>query len=212
MPIFNRRDDFGWMAVSLHWLLFVLVVGLIAGGKFSASLDSGDKIGGLINIHKQLGVAVFMLMAFRLLWRIINTTPEALSNVVFFKVAAFITHWLMYVAVLMQASIGVFMTQMTGRDVMFLGLELPSFKGVGVSLLEQISTNEGLHSFLFGTITSPAKQMRELHYWGATLLIALIILHVLGALMHHFIAKDETLRRMFFRYVPTYSKKDPHRE
>lgn len=210
MAMFNRRDDFGWMAVSLHWLLFILIFGLIAGGKYSASLLSGEKIGGLINIHKQIGVAVFVLMAFRLLWRLINTRPEALSNVFFLKAAAFATHWLLYLTVMFQAAVGVFMSQLGGRDVHFLGWELPSYAETGEAVLGWFTGSEFLRSFLFGQITSPAKQMRELHDWVGWLIILLIVVHVLGALMHHYLAKDDTLRRMMFRFKPTYAKKDPH--
>ena len=209
MAMFNRRDDFGWMAVSLHWLLFILLLGLIVGGKYSASLESSEKIRELVGIHKQIGVAVFILMAFRLLWRLANTKPEALSDVFIFKFLAFIVHWLLYIVVLFQAAIGVYMSQLGGRAVSFLGLELPSLTGQANAILEFIAFSPALHSFLFAEIESPGKQMRELHYWGGTILIALIVIHVLGVIMHQFILRDDSLRRMFYRYTPPHVQKDP---
>lgn len=209
MPTFNRRDDFGWMAVLLHWLLFILIAGLIAGGKYSDSLGSAEKILILITSHKQIGVAVFVLMAFRLVWRIINTTPEALSNIWYLKIAAFTVHWLLYVLVLFQAAVGVYMSQLADREVSFLVWELPSFAGQGKALLEFISGAPAVHEFLFGEETSAVKRMRALHEWGGNILLAFIIIHVVGALMHHIVLVDNTLRRMFFGYVPpVYRAKD----
>lgn len=194
---FNRRDGYGWMAVFLHWLLVLLVFGMIAGGKYSASLD--DKIPWLIGFHKQAGIAVFALMAFRLLWRIFNASPAAPPGQSWtVTVSAFIVHWLLYILVLLQAATGVFMSHLSGRDVEFLGAKLPSFEEQGGQLLEWIPAIPSLTSFLFGEAAEAGEKMRALHTVLGDAVIALIALHVLAALLGNFFFGRDTLRRMSF--------------
>ena len=205
MGFFNSRDTFGGAAVALHWLLFLLLVGLVAGGKYSASLSPNDKDAMLIGIHKQIGMAVFALMAFRFLWRLINTTPQALSESFAVRSLALLVHWLLYLSVMFQAWVGVVMSQMFGRKASLFNVwEVPSMVDAGRRLLEAIP--EWLGSILFQT-AKQAQQMRELHDWGAWLIIALVGLHIAGALTHHIVMGDDTLRRMWFGYLPDYARK-----
>ncbi len=203
--MFNRRDQYGWMALLLHWLLFLLIAGLLAGGKYSASLPSGDKIGILIGAHKQIGMAVFLLMAFRLLWRIINTSVASSSSWLF-GMLAFLMHWLLYIIVLMQAAIGVAMSQMARRDVVFFNFyELPSLADAGDRFLEIIAP---LIPYFSAADAPAAHQMRALHEFVGDTMIVLIGLHIVVGLWHHFMIGDETMRRMSFRYTPDYVQKN----
>ena len=196
---FNRRDGYGWMAVFLHWLLVLLIFGMIAGGKYSASLGPGEKISWLIGFHKQAGIAVFALMAFRLLWRLFNTSPAAPPDQSWtVTVSAFIVHWLLYILVLLQAATGVFMSHLSGRDVEFLGAKLPSFEEQGGQLLDAIPAVPALSSFLFGEAAEAGEKMRALHTVLGDAAIALIALHVLAALLGNFFFGRDTLRRMSF--------------
>lgn len=202
--IFNKRDEYGWPALALHWLLFLILAGLLASGKYSDSLLSTDKIGILIDGHKQVGMAAFVLMAFRLLWRMINASVVA-SETFLIRLFAFCTHWLLYLVVMAQAAIGATMSQLAGRDVHFFGVfKLPSFKQEAADFLEKISE---LAPYFSESGVSAARQMRDLHSFVGDALIALIILHIAAALVHHFIFGDEVLRRIFFGYKPSYANK-----
>ena len=206
MGLMNRRDAYGWMSVTLHWLLFLLIAGMIAGGKYSDSLSENDKIIMLIYIHKQIGIAVLSLMAFRLLWRLINSRPDGLSDSSFIKLAAFIVHWTLYLAVMLQALSGIIMSQLSGRAVSFLNvIKVPSLAELTDPILQMMSFVP-----LWDSSLPEGAQMRALHDWNSNLIIVLVSAHVLGALMHHFILSDDTLRRMWFGYVPGYMK-DSHR-
>lgn len=202
MAIFNKRDEYGWLAIVLHWLLFVLIVGLLASGKFSASLSSDDKIGFLIGAHKQIGMAALILMLFRLLWRLVNETVWVSEQVI----VRFLTqsaHWLMYLVVLAQAMTGVMMTQLADRSAQFLGVfTLPSFTGLGRNILSVLPSD---FAQSIGAVGSAASQMNALHGFLGNLLIVLILLHVGYALFHHIFYHDEVLRRIFFGYKPPYA-------
>lgn len=201
MSALNKRDDYGWVAVTLHWLLFLLLVGLVASGKYSESLSVGSKNTALIDIHKQVGIAVFMLMMFRLLWRLINITPQAIATNILARLTAFLVHWILYIVVLAQALIGVLMTQLAGRNVVFLDtMKIPSMTKYAREFLEFMPEN------IVGD-GSPARQMAELHHLGATAIISLVAVHAGIALAHHIFWGDDTLRRIFYGYVPAYAKK-----
>ncbi|MGU9951055.1 MAG: cytochrome b [Gammaproteobacteria bacterium WSBS_2016_MAG_OTU1] len=198
MTIRNERDAYGGMAITLHWLLFILIAGLIISGKYSDTLTTKDAM--LIGFHKQMGLAVFVLMSFRLLWRLINTSPLPLSENLVTRFLAFLVHWLLYVFVLMQAWIGIAMSHLSGHKVSFLNIiEVPDMTAAATNFLEYVPN---------ALFTSPeaAMQMRELHELGATVLIVLIGLHFLGAITNHVLFGNDTLRRMFYNYVPAYAK------
>lgn len=193
--IMNDRYRFGWFAVLLHWLLFLLIAGLVVSGKYSDSLSQTEKLPDLIATHKQVGVAVLLLMMFRLLWRLINLRPPSLSDSPIIPVLGFISHWLLYLVVIAQALGGVIMTQLNSLyAVTFLGWNLPVLVG---------------EKGLFGPVAfilENKEQLRQWHEYGAHLMLALIALHVLAALAHHFYWSDETLRRMWFGYKPGYTR------
>lgn len=193
MAMTNNRNKYGWMAVLLHWLLFLLIAGLMASGNYSDALPRDEKVPQLIGIHKQVGVAVLMLMLFRLLWRLVNTSVESLAESGFVSFLAWANHWLLYLVVMAQAGIGVLMSQISGRAVSLFGWELPLLVGERGLL--------GDPDFIPG-----ARELRTWHTYGGYAILLLVGLHFLGALMHHFGWGDETLKRMWFGYKPPFEK------
>lgn len=201
MAMFNKTDEYGWMALSLHWLLFLLLAGLLISGKYSDSLSPLEKSDLIIGAHKQVGMAVFVLMAFRLLWRLINRTVRSSESWIA-RFLSFFMHWLMYLTVLAQAAVGVAMAQLAGRDVLFFNLfKVPSLEGLGANFLAV------LPDFISLAGNSEAAHMRSVHELVGTFLIVLIVVHVAVALIHHFLMGDDVLRRMSFGYRPSYADK-----
>ena len=201
MGAFNSRDTYGWLTITLHWLAGLLIIGLLAGGLYSASLERGDKIPQLIGIHKQIGVAVLCLMFLRLVWRLINRSVESLTDG-FSTFLGGLAHWLMYLAVMAQALIGIMMTQLGGRPVAFLGAKLPLIadvgSGKGMFTLPAHFTEEGARG--------AATMLREFHWIGGYVIVGLITLHILGAILHA-LQGTPLIRRMWFGYQPEYAAK-----
>lgn len=140
-------------------------------------------------------------MAFRFLWRLINTTPEPLSEVYFARLLAFLMHWIMYIVVLGQVVVGVCMMQLGGREVAFFGIQLPL-------IVSQVSDTLAPFLGMLGDDLSPVKQMRKLHELGGWAIIGLVGAHIVVAFFHHFVLVDDTLRRMSFGYLPSYIRHD----
>ena len=196
----NTRDTYGWVAKALHWISFVIIVALIGSGKFSSSLESGDKIFWIIGAHKQIAIVLFLFVLCRLTVRFISRAPEHIGGWMS-AMAAGLIHLLIYITLILQVYVGIAMSQLSERAVSIFGLfEIPDISASSDGLLNFCQF------FLTFSSDSPGGQMRELHTMVGDFIIVLIGLHIAGALMHHVIFHDDTLRRMMPGYKPLYHK------
>lgn len=165
------------IARLLHWLT---ALGIVAA--FSLALVFGDmklspaKI-ALINYHKWIGVTVLGLVALRLLWRLTHPAPALPAPMAFWeKRLAHWTHGILYGLMFAVPLGGWLYSSAKGYPLVWLGvLPLPPLMGKDPLLADLI---------------------KDWHAAGAWALIGLALLHAAAALKHHFIAKDDVLRRM----------------
>lgn len=176
MQIKNSKNHFGLVAIIFHWLMAILLIGLLTLGLYMVGLPiSLDKL-KFYGWHKEYGILALMLVTLRIIWRLANITPQ-LSLPLLEKIAARAVHWAFYGFMFAMPITGWLITSAAGVPASFFGLfNLPSLIAANPDSLE-----------LFEAI----------HKWIAYGLIATIILHTLAALKHHFINKDDILRRMF---------------
>ncbi len=173
----KKNDNYSSVARSFHWLSAVLIIFMLGLGLYMTDLDySPDKM-EWYGLHKSLGVAVLTIIAARLLWVITHSYPKSLkTHKKWEKLLAKGSHILLYVAAFFMPMSGWLMSQSYGHPVSFFGwFELPVL----------VEKDEPMGE-IFAII----------HEYLAYTLIALITLHVLGALKHHFVDKDITLKRM----------------
>lgn len=168
--------------VILHWLLALLIVAaLTLGALVMVRIPNSDpmKIEALRS-HMSGGAAILLLMLVRLFVR--NSTrrpPDADTHSNFLDRLAWLSHRFLYAAVIGMALSGL---------IMALQTRLPWI----------VFAHEGTLPRSFW-----AFPIRWVHYGFSRLLMALIALHVAGALYHTFILRDHLLRRMWFgRRVP----------
>jgi cytochrome b561 len=173
----NNVSRYHPLLVLLHWLLAFLIIGALFFGATVLAHTSNAypaKI-EMLQKHMGAGVVILVLMLVRLLVRNRTTHPiSASAGNPWLDRLAWISHRLLYVAVLGQAGSGI---------IMALQVRLP-----------QIVC--GHH----GTLPADfwAYPIRYAHYGFSRLLIALIALHIVGALYHTFVVRDRLLRRMGF--------------
>ncbi|MDA0706597.1 MAG: cytochrome b/b6 domain-containing protein, partial [Proteobacteria bacterium] len=126
-------------------------------------------------IHKSIGLLLLLLMTVRLLWRFGNDAPaDPAGTPGWQSLAARLVHWGLYAAIFFQLSMGILLSGQ--RPISFFGL----FE-FGPLLAE----NEAQHELF-----------EELHAIGWIVIAALVGAHTLAALFHHFVKKDDVLRRM----------------
>lgn len=176
MNLKNNKTHFGLVAISLHWLMAVLIIGLLGVGLYMVSLPLGPQKFQLYGWHKAFGLLVLAFALFRLFWRLINISPS-LNLPLLEKIAARLVHWAFYGFMIAMPITGWLLTSAAGFVPSFFGLfTLPALVAPNDSLL-------ALFQFL--------------HRWVAYALIATIVVHTLAALKHHFYDKDDVLRRMW---------------
>lgn len=175
----NTDIHYGLIAIILHWVTALLIIGLIGLGIYMVRLpDVGfnTKKVTLVLWHKELGIWVLLLVVLRLFWRWLNVVPELPPTVPRWqKLAARSVQLAFYGFMFAMPITGWLMSSAAGIPVFFLGWKLPYI----------ISYDDYLfHVYL------------NVHKWVGYSLAVVICLHIAGALQHHFIYKDDTLRKM----------------
>ena len=175
MRITNSENQFGLMTIFLHWLMAILIIGLLALGLYMVNLPISYQKLKLYGWHKEYGLLVLALVIFRLAWRLTNAVPN-LSLPLWEIVAARAVHWTFYLFMFAMPITGWLITSAAGLPASFFGL------------------------FVLPNLIAPSDEMLKffemVHEWLGYGLIGLIVMHVSAALKHHFINKDDILRRM----------------
>jgi cytochrome b561 len=167
-------DRYSTVARALHWIIGILVILNIFGGLLHDALEGWP----IMPFHKAAGITVLFLTLVRIGRRLTHRAPPLPPEMpAWEKGAAHLTHFLFYLLMLVVPLTGWIMVSPGDRPLNWFGLfPIPKFalsKGdaiVGIS-------GEG-HEVL-----------------GIAFAV-LVVLHVAAALRHHFILKDNVLRRM----------------
>ncbi len=159
-----------------HWLIAIIVIAMLSGSFFLDDLPK-DYQGFAFMMHKSFGLTVLFLMILRFLWILYQGKPNLPDTVPHWQrfLAHFVQYFL-YLGIISMAMCGWVMSVAATRAPVYFGL----FK-----LSLPIEPNKGL-----------AKLALQGHKTIAWILIGLVILHILGAVKHHFIDKDNVLKRM----------------
>jgi cytochrome b561 len=170
-------------AKTLHWLMAALLFGLLALGFYMSDLPlSPDKL-KLYSWHKWAGVTAFLLLAFRLLWRVTHrppALPDSMPKLMQF--AAHAGHLALYGLMIAIPLSGWLMSSAKGFQTVYFGvLPIPDLLDKNKELGDLLETVHESLNFLF---------------------IAVLLGHIGAALKHHFIDKDDILTRM----IPRLSK------
>jgi cytochrome b561 len=168
-------------AILLHWAIALLIVAAFALGTIMVDIPglTPTKL-RYYSWHKWLGVTVMGLACLRLLWRLLKTPPPPAATLApWQRRASHATHLLLYVLIFAVPISGYFYSLAAGVPVVYLGIfPLPVL----------IERNQELKEIL-----------KEVHYWLNMALLAAVALHVAAALKHHFVDRDEVLKRMLPR-------------
>lgn len=159
-----------------HWLSAVIIIGLFGVGLWMVDLSYYSAwYQDAPHWHKSIGLLLSVYTIFRVIWRLFTRSPKV-EGTNFEKVAAKIAHFLMYALLFGIFISGYLISTSEGRGIdIFDWYTVPSLG----ALFEDQSDIAGL-----------------LHYYFACILIGLAALHAIAALKHHFVNKDNTLRKM----------------
>ncbi len=169
-------DRYDGVAQSFHWLVVLLVIAQYATKWPPAGFASLSK-GQLNAWHLAIGPAILLLMLLRLAWRLTHHVPPPPSDLSApLRVLSRSTHWLFYAILIVLPVLGWVAASGYGAVVTLLGLvPLPALVSQDKSLAESVGSVHGALA------------------WA---LLAVIALHVSGALHHALVKQDGMMRRM----------------
>jgi len=180
MTFFNTQERYGAVAIALHWIMALGLGGLVAMGLYMVGLpDVGfDKLKiTLILYHKEFGLVALLTAMLRLAWRMTNPLPTLVSTLPYWqKVTARLVHLSFYGLMFALPVSGLLMSSAAAIPVSAFGMfDLPDF----------VAPSEALF-----------RRLIHVHRWLGYALLLLIGLHAGAALMHHFVMRDNTLKKM----------------
>lgn len=164
-------------AITLHWLMALGLIGSFALGLYMTELPlSPDKL-KLYSWHKWAGVSLFLIVLVRLGWRLTHPAPPLPDSVLpLLRLASAATHAALYVLMIAVPVSGWLMSSAKGFQTVWFGvLPLPDLLAKDKALGDALVT---VHE--------------TLNY----VLLAIVVLHVVAALKHHFVDRDVVLVRM----------------
>lgn len=179
----TSRSRYDSVAMGLHWLVAAAILILLVLGFIMTGLKPGSpQQFKLYQLHKSVGVAVFLLTVLRLGWRLGHRPPPLPAAMgAGERLLAHAGHWALY--------------------ALMLGLPLTGWVVVSTSPYN-------IPTVVFGLVGLPHLPLpRDLnalakgtHLIGAWLLVATLVGHVAAALRHHFVLRDDVLTRMLPRF------------
>lgn len=181
----NTEDSYGLVSIALHWLMAISIFSLFGLGLYMVELTYYDAwYKGSLDLHKNIGMTLFVVLMLRIVWRVINITPKN-SNESASKIevnAAHYGHLALYSLMVFLMLSGYLISTADGRAIDVFGLiSIPALP-ISVANQEDIAGN-----------------IHEILAWALILLSAG---HALAALKHHFINKNNTLVRIL-KVMPT---------
>jgi cytochrome b561 len=174
----NTISSWGRASRWLHWVLGAAIIGMLAYGWWMNHIPARADRFFHRSIHADIGYAILLLMVVRLIWRIVNpvpTMPESRQR--WQGILALVNHWTLYAVTFLVIMLGwAHSGARTQNYADWFGLfRVPQF-------------------------TSPdreaARAYEDRHILFAYVLLALIVIHLLAALWHHFIKRDRVTSRM----------------
>jgi cytochrome b561 len=186
---------FNYGAIFFHWAIAGLILAnILIGWQFS--MLHGQLRAAALQLHKSIGITVLLLSVLRLLWRRVSTLPPFPNTMrTWEKVSAkFVEKWLYFV---------MFAMPLTGWAVVSSsGLQVPTmlFGTVhwpDIPVLGTLPIDKQLAAYSFFV---------DAHRFVAKMIYVLVGFHVLGALRHQFIKRDNVVARM----IPLLARRKTH--
>ncbi len=174
MPLKSTADRYGTVAIAIHWITALAVLGLLVSGNVAEDLEGDEGYASVLRVHAIMGALVFLLTLFRIAWWVFaDDRPAPVAGLpVWQERAAQLGHLALYALIIVMGASGIGMIVLSGAGPTLLAGgpgELPDFDDFAP---------------------------RDVHGLAANALILFAAVHVAAALYHQFIRRDRLLSRM----------------
>lgn len=170
------RLQYGTPAKMFHWLIVALLAVQYPIGWFMPDIHPGMSPGAGMTFHVSIGIAILVLTALRLLWRVTHPVAPESSLPAWQRVSSEAVHWLLYALVLATT---------------ITGWVFASFRGWSLSLFYLVPL-----PMLASGNAAAGRAIDGLHQAAEWALLITIVVHIAAALAHIFVYRDGVMRRM----------------
>lgn len=179
----NTSTRYGYISVLLHWVSAITVYGMFALGLWMVTLGYYNPwYHNAPEIHKGIGILLFLTLLFRVIWRWLSPPPPPLSSYsTLTRIGATAAHVFLYLLLF---------------SILISGYLISIAEGQAISVFGWFSVPATLSG-----IPNQADSAGKIHLYLAWSVVILSALHALAALKHHFLDRDVTLKRMSGRHV-----------
>lgn len=173
----NTATAYGSVSKFFHWVIFLLVAIMLPLGFLMGDIADKATRSQVSNIHKLLGLLILLLMLMRLAWNIYNVKPQLpYQTPAWQRLSERVVHFLLYLSLIVMPLSGLVGSVSEGKAP-HLG---------NINFIIPVPASKALSDFAFDDIHGPL----------AWVILVLISIHILAALYHHYIKRDDILRRM----------------
>jgi len=169
--VLQNPSHYDRVTIILHWTTaaLVIVLWLIGMTGYSVPREARNLVW---SIHITLGFTLLVVLVARLAWRLTPRSRRPLPIQGFLKSIANFVHFLLYALLTIVLALGIWQAFVRGYNI-FGVLKLPQ-----------------LGDF------SQRQQINYWHYIAANTLMGVTLCHAVSALVHHYVWRDDVLRRM----------------
>jgi cytochrome b561 len=171
------RPPFDVLTITLHWSTLLFILALLGSGLLYGQVEGRPWALTLLWLHRSLGVTIWALTAFRLVWRWTGAQFPAFpaSMTALHRLAVRVSEYGLYALLLLQPATGLAQTLLRGRPFELFAWRVPQ---------------------VFPVHLGYAQLVQGFHEVGAWCLVALVGLHAAAALFHHLVRRDDVLKSM----------------
>lgn len=166
----------------MHWSVAIIILGMLPLGIIMKYTEWYS----IYDVHKSLGILALFFILPRVIWRLKQGWPEPINTRVMWEQRlAKAVHWSLLVGTLMMPISGLMASGGSGHGFGVFGLPLIAENHSAANPEEVIPYSQTLATIGYAV-----------HQWLGFAMVALVVLHIVGALKHHLVYKDDTLKRM----------------
>jgi len=183
----DSKTKLSCVSVALHWIVGITMIIMVTVGVYMTDFEEY----ALYPIHKSVGMIIFVVILARVIWRVKQGWPEAASTYKSWEhTLSKLVHWTLIIATVVMPISGMLMSGLGGYGLAIFGLEFLAATPNPDEAGKMIPIN--------GPIAGAAHETHEI---AGKLMFVAFLLHVAGALKHHFVDKDGTLKRMLGKRI-----------
>ena len=169
---------YGVPAIVVHWLLALLIAGLVALGWYMMTIEKQPQGPWYFDLHRSVGLVVAGLVVLRVLWRLTHGPAPLPASLPRWEVKlSSITHWLLYACMVAMPVTGFIGASYSRSGVKFFGLSMPAWS---------VPNHDRAELFF------------SIHSITVWVLVGLVVLHAAGGLKHLLVERDAVFQRMWF--------------